>query len=50
MKRIFTFLFATLLVGQAWAYDFKSGNLCYNITRYPGKAILVLQPLIFQKV
>ena len=37
MKRIFTFLFATLLVGQAWAYDFESEcssgqTLYYNIT------------------
>ena len=29
---LFTVLFATMLAGQAWAYDFQSGDLCYNIT------------------
>ncbi|MBR5956927.1 MAG: leucine-rich repeat domain-containing protein [Salinivirgaceae bacterium] len=32
MKRIFIILFAAMLAGQAWAEDFKSGDLCYNIT------------------
>ncbi|MBO7594925.1 MAG: leucine-rich repeat protein [Salinivirgaceae bacterium] len=32
MKRIFTILFATMLVGQAWADDFTIGNLKYTIT------------------
>ncbi len=32
MKRFFTFLFATMLAGHAWAYDFKSGDLFFNIT------------------
>ncbi|MBR5958285.1 MAG: leucine-rich repeat domain-containing protein, partial [Salinivirgaceae bacterium] len=32
MKRIFALLFVTTLVGQAWAYDFKYGDLYYNIT------------------
>ncbi len=32
MKRIFTLLFAAMLAGQVWAYDFKAGDLCYNIT------------------
>ena len=32
MKRGFTLLFAIMLVGQAWAYDFQSGDLYYNIT------------------
>ena len=32
MKRLFTILFAKMLAGQAWAYDFQSGDLCYNIT------------------
>ena len=31
MKRLFSIIFATLLVGQAWAYDFKSGCLYYSI-------------------
>ena len=32
MKRIITFIFATMLVGQAWAQRFQSGGLYYNIT------------------
>lgn len=32
MKKLFLFIFATMLVGQALAYDFKSGNLYYTIT------------------
>ena len=32
MKRLFTVLFASLLAVQVWAYNFQSGNLCYNIT------------------
>ena len=32
MKRFFTLLFAAMLAGQAWAYDFQSGDLYYNIT------------------
>jgi hypothetical protein len=32
MKRLFTILFATMLAGQALAYDFQSGDLYYNIT------------------
>lgn len=34
MKKIFLLIFITMLVGQAWAYDFKSGSLYYNITGY----------------
>lgn len=32
MKKILFLFFATILVNQVWAYDFKSGKLCYNIT------------------
>ena len=32
MKRIFVFAICLLLAGQAWAYDFQSGDLYYNIT------------------
>jgi len=32
MKRILILLFATLLAGQVLAYDFKNGDLYYNIT------------------
>ena len=32
MKRVLAVLFAVMIVGQAWAYDFKSGDLYYNIT------------------
>ena len=32
MRKLFLFIFATMLAGQAWAYDFKCGDLCYNIT------------------
>ena len=32
MERIITFIFATMLAGQAWAADFLSGKLLYNIT------------------
>ena len=32
MKRIFAILFAAMLASQAWAYDFQSGDLYYNIT------------------
>ncbi|MBR5959287.1 MAG: leucine-rich repeat domain-containing protein [Salinivirgaceae bacterium] len=32
MKRIFAILFAAMLASQVWAYDFKSGDLYYNIT------------------
>ena len=32
MKRVFALLFVTMLAGQAWAYYFQSGDLCYNIT------------------
>ncbi len=32
MKKLFTVLFATMLVGQVLAYDFQSGDLYYNIT------------------
>lgn len=32
MKRFIASLFAALLAAQAWAYDFKSGDLYYNIT------------------
>ena len=32
MKRLLSILFATMLAGQAWAADFKSGGLYYNIT------------------
>ena len=31
MKRVLFLLFATMFAGQAWAYDFKSGDLYYNI-------------------
>ena len=31
MRRLFTFLFATMLAGQAGAWDFKSGDLYYDI-------------------
>ena len=34
MKKIATLIFAAMLAGQAWAYDFKSGDLCYNILSY----------------
>ena len=32
MKKLMAILFATMLAGQAWAYDFQSGDLYYNIT------------------
>ena len=32
MKKLFLFIFAAMLAGQVWAYDFKSGNLYYTIT------------------
>ncbi|MBR5958551.1 MAG: leucine-rich repeat domain-containing protein [Salinivirgaceae bacterium] len=32
MKRLITLLVAIAFAGQAWAYDFKSGDLYYNIT------------------
>ena len=34
MKKLFSFIFATMLVGQVWAYDydFQSGSLYYKIT------------------
>ena len=32
MKRVFTLLFATMLAGQAWAYNFENGGLYYTIT------------------
>ena len=32
MKKLFLFIFAAMLAGQVWAYDFKSGSLYYTIT------------------
>lgn len=32
MKKFFSFIFTLLTTISLWAYDFKSGNLCYNIT------------------
>ena len=32
MQKLFLFIFATMLAGQVWAYDFQSGDLCYSIT------------------
>ena len=32
MKRLITLFAAVAFAGQAWAYDFKSGDLYYNIT------------------
>ena len=32
MKKLFLFIFATMLAGHAWAVNFKSGNLYYNTT------------------
>lgn len=32
MKKLLSFLFASMLAIQVWAYDFQSGNLYYNIT------------------
>ena len=32
MKKLFSFFIASMLVGEALAYDFKSGKLCYSIT------------------
>ena len=32
MKRFFTLFFALVATTALWAYDFQSGDLCYNIT------------------
>ena len=32
MKKLFLFVFATMLAGQAWAYDFMSNGICYSYT------------------
>ena len=32
MKKIFTFILAFVATTCLWAYDFKSGDLYYNIT------------------
>ncbi|MBR5168827.1 MAG: leucine-rich repeat protein [Salinivirgaceae bacterium] len=32
MKRLLAFVFATMLAGQVWAYNFQSGDLYYSIT------------------
>ena len=61
MKRVLAVLFAVMIVGQAWAYDFKSGDLYYNITsnntvevtegNYTNlSAIIIPQTVIFKNV
>ena len=32
MKRVLLFFFATMIVGQTWAYDFQDGSVYYKIT------------------
>ena len=41
MKKAFTFALALLAAASAWAYDFKSGDLYYNITDEAAKTVEV---------
>lgn len=41
MKKLFLFIFATMLVGQAWAYDFQKGGLCYIVTSSEERTVRV---------
>ena len=41
MKKAFTFALALLAAASAWAYDFKSGDLYYNITDETAKTVEV---------
>ena len=40
-KNVFTFALALLVAASAWAYDFKSGDLYYNITDEAAKTVEV---------
>ena len=40
-KSVFTFALALLTAGSAWAYDFKAGDLYYNITDASNKTVEV---------
>ncbi len=40
-KSVFTFALALLTAASAWAYDFKAGDLCYNITDETAKTVEV---------
>ena len=41
MKKAFTFALALLATASAWAYDFKAGDLYYNITDEAAKTVEV---------
>ena len=41
MKTVFTFALALLAAASAWAYDFKAGDLYYNITDEAAKTVEV---------
>ena len=40
-RKLFTFALALLTAASAWAYDFKSGDLYYNITNASNKTVEV---------
>ena len=40
-KNVFAFALALLTAASAWAYDFKSGDLCYNITDEAARTVEV---------
>ena len=41
MKKLFTFIFSLFVATNLWSYDFKSGNLYYNITDEEAKTVEV---------
>lgn len=41
MKKLFTFIFSLFVATNLWSYDFKSGNLYYNITNEEAKTVEV---------
>ena len=41
MKKLFTFIFSLFVATNVWSYDFKSGNLYYNIIDEDAKTVEV---------
>ena len=41
MKKLFTFIFSLFVATNLWSYDFKYGNLYYNITDEEAKTVEV---------
>ena len=46
-RKLFTFALALLAAASAWAYDFKSGDLYYNITDESNKTVEVTYELLY---